>query len=147
MAFPGATAGLLMLMPWRSTTGVIGLIGLAVAAAIRAVRVLRSRAIEPAGSEKTDAASGAAPTGRGFSLLLAIAMIDSATRMGFLTFLPFLLQMKGADLPTIGIALTLVFTGGATCKLACGWLRARLGVVQATWATHGLPAIRIVALL
>jgi MFS family permease len=74
-------------------------------------------------------------------------MIDSATRMGFLTFLPFLLQMKGADLPTIGIALTLVFTGGAAGKLACGWLGARLGVVQATWVTEGLTAIGILALL
>jgi hypothetical protein len=41
-----------------------------------------------------------APVGRGFSLLLAIAMIDSATGMGFLTFLPFLLKIKGADLPS-----------------------------------------------
>jgi len=147
MAFPAATAGLLMLMPWRSTTTVIGLVGLAAAAAILAVRGLPSRAIEPAGSEKTDAASGAAPTGRGFSLLLAIAMIDSATRMGFLTFLPFLLQMKGADLPTIGIALTLVFTGGATGKLVCGWLGVRLGMVRATFVTEALTAAGILVLL
>ena len=74
-------------------------------------------------------------------------MIDSATRMGFLTFLPFLLQMKGADLPTIGIALTLVFTGGAAGKLVCGWLGQRLGVVRATWLTEGLTAAGILVLL
>jgi len=34
--------------------------------------------------------------------------------------------MKGADMPTIGIALTLIFTGGAAGKLVCGWLGARL---------------------
>jgi MFS family permease len=55
--------------------------------------------------------------------------------------------MKGADLPTIGIALTLVFTGGACGKLACGWLGARLGVVHATWLTEGLTALGILALL
>jgi MFS family permease len=74
-------------------------------------------------------------------------MIDSATRMGFLTFLPFLLKLKGADLPTIGLALTLIFTGGAAGKLACGWLGSRLGVVRATWVTEGLTAAGILAIL
>ena len=68
-------------------------------------------------------------------------MIDSATRMGFLTFLPFLLKMKGADMAMIGVALTLIFTGGACGKLACGWLGARIGVVPATWVTEGATAI------
>ena len=38
-------------------------------------------------------------------------MLDSAVRMGFLTFLPFLLIGKGATLPTRGLALALVFIG------------------------------------
>jgi MFS family permease len=148
MAFPAATAWLLTLMNWRAATTVIGIVGLAVAAAILAMRGLPGRegASEQA-AEGPEAAAGAAPSGRGFPLLLSIAMIDSATRMGFLTFLPFLLQMKGADLPMIGIALTLVFTGGACGKLACGWLGARLGVVHATWLTEGLTALGILALL
>ena len=83
-----------------------------------------------------------AGSGRGFPLLLSIAMIDSATRMGFLTFLPFLLKLKGADLPMIGVALTLIFAGGAAGKLVCGWLGARLGVVRATWLTEGATAAR-----
>jgi MFS family permease len=151
MAFPAMTAGLLMFLPWRSTTIVIGLVGLAAAAAILAVRGLPSRAVEPAAPEKTGAATpasaAAVPDGRGFPLLLGIAMIDSATRMGFLTFLPFLLQMKGADLPTIGIALTLVFSGGATGKLVCGWLGLKLGMVRATFVTEGLTAAGILVLL
>src|SRR6266568_3397329 len=147
MAFPAATAGLLMLMPWRSATVVLGMAALAGAAAILAVRGLPRGASEGV-SEETDAASrAAAPDGRGFPLLLSIAMIDSATRMGFLTFLPFLLKMKGADLPMIGIALTLVFTGGATGKLACGWLGQRLGMVWATILTEALTAVGILVLL
>ena len=153
MAFPAATAGLLMLMPWRETTMILGIAALAGAAAILAVRGLPSGNIEPAASEKTGAADPpaanptAAANGRGFPLLLGIAMIDSATRMGFLTFLPFLLQMKGADLPTIGLALTLVFTGGAAGKLVCGWLGVRLGMVGATFLTEGLTAVGILVLL
>jgi MFS family permease len=147
MAFPAATAWLLTLMPWRAATTVIGIVGLAAAAAILAMRGLPARETAPEQNAEAAEPGHAAPTGRGFPLLLSIAMIDSATRMGFLTFLPFLLQQKGADLPMIGIALTLVFTGGACGKLACGWLGARLGVVRATWVTEGLTALGILALL
>ena len=48
----------------------------------------------------------------GFPLLLAIGVIDSATRMGFLTFLPFLLRAKGAGVPEIGVALTFYSRAG-----------------------------------
>jgi FSR family fosmidomycin resistance protein-like MFS transporter len=147
MAFPAATAGLLMLLPWRSTMTLIGLVGLAAAAGILAVRGLPSRSANLAPSDKAEPTSTPTPAGRGFPLLLAIAMIDSATRMGFLTFLPFLLKMKGADLPMIGTALTLVFTGGAVGKLVCGWLGVRLGMVGATVLTEGLTAAGILLLL
>lgn len=147
MAFPAMTAGLLMLMPWRPATTIIGLVGLAAAAAILAMRGLPGGAADVTPAVEDAAADGPAPSGRGFPLLLSIAMIDSATRMGFLTFLPFLLKMKGADLPTIGIALTLVFAGGATGKLVCGWLGVRLGMVRATFLTEGLTAAGILVLL
>ena len=74
-------------------------------------------------------------------------MIDSATRMAFLTFLPFLLQMKGADLPLIGLALTLVFAGGAAGKLACGFLGERFGVLATVFLTEAMTAVGIFALL
>ncbi|HUC69597.1 MAG TPA: MFS transporter [Stellaceae bacterium] len=147
MALPAATAWLLTLMPWRTTTVLIGVAGLAAAAAILAMRGLPSHRAKLDEAAGTPAMAAAAPAGRGFWLLLAIAMIDSATRMGFLTFLPFLLKMKGADLPMIGIALTLIFAGGAAGKLVCGWLGARLGVVRATFVTEGLTAAGILLLL
>jgi MFS transporter, FSR family, fosmidomycin resistance protein len=147
MAFPAATAGLITLMPWRAATMAIGAVGLLAALAILAVQGLpgyRATSKATAGNPQIAAAP---PSGHGFWLLLAIAMIDSAKRMGFLTFLPFLLKMKGADLPAIGIALTLIFTGGAAGKLVCGWLGARLGVVRATFVTEGLTAAGILLLL
>jgi FSR family fosmidomycin resistance protein-like MFS transporter len=148
MAFPAATAWLLTLMPWRSATMTIGIVGLVAAVAILAVRGLPGRgAIVEEPADKVGDDPEAPPSGRGFPLLLSIAMIDSATRMGFLTFLPFLLKMKGADLPTIGVALTLIFTGGAAGKLACGWLGQRLGVVRATWLTEAMTAAGMLVVL
>jgi MFS family permease len=67
--------------------------------------------------------------------------------MGFLTFLPFLLLSKGAGLSEIGVALTLVFAGGAAGKLVCGFLGARLGVLPTVLITEGATAGGILALL
>jgi FSR family fosmidomycin resistance protein-like MFS transporter len=146
MALPALTAWLVALMPWRSATSLLGIIGLLGAAAVPMLaRAQRSDGDTPrhAAAEEPHRRTG----GGGFPLLLSIGIIDSATRMGFLTFLPFLLRMKGADLPMIGIALTLIFAGGAAGKLVCGFLGARLGVVAAVFLTEGLTAIGILLLL
>jgi hypothetical protein len=83
----------------------------------------------------------------GFPVLLSIGMLDSATRMGFLVFLPFVLIAKGASLPTVGLALTLVFAGGAAGKLVCAFIGARIGPIATVWLTEGLTAGLILALL
>ena len=83
----------------------------------------------------------------GFPVLLAIGMVDSATRMGFLIFLPFLLLAKGASLPAIGLALTLVFAGGAAGKLVCAFVGARVGVIATLCLTEGLTVVGILVLL
>jgi FSR family fosmidomycin resistance protein-like MFS transporter len=146
MALPAATAWMVALMPWRSATLVLGLIGVLAGCII----LLLTRSLSSGGGkarhDNAEASSGTG-AGHGFPLLLSIAIIDSATRMGFLTFLPFLLRIKGADLPMIGIALTLVFAGGAAGKLVCGFLGARLGVVAAVFVTEGLTAAGILALV
>jgi FSR family fosmidomycin resistance protein-like MFS transporter len=74
-------------------------------------------------------------------------MLDSATRMAFLTFLPFVLTAKGANLPTIGASLTLVFAGGAAGKLVCAFVGARIGAVATVWLTETVTAGAIMALL
>ena len=148
IVFPAAVALVLTVLPWRAATAMLGLVGLAAAAAI--LLMLRDGA---AGARTADVAgeAGAAPSGptgrRGFPVLMALGMVDSATRSAFLTFLPFLLAGKGADLPTIGIALTLVFAGGAAGKLACGFLGARLGVLATVLLTEAATALGIAALL
>jgi MFS family permease len=67
--------------------------------------------------------------------------------MGFLIFLPFLLKAKGASLPDIGFALSLVFIGGAAGKFACGWLGQHFGVLWTVLATEGGTALAIAAVL
>ena len=146
MTLPAVAALMMLAMPWRSTLMSVGLLGIVAGIAILALarRAPFSEAVE---KESKGASASVMPSRRGFSLLLAISLIDSATRMGFLTFLPFLLTAKGASLPTIGLALTLVFAGGAVGKLVCAFIGARIGIIATVFLTEGLTAIAILALL
>jgi len=47
----------------------------------------------------------------------------------------------------VGLALTLVFAGGAAGKLVCAFIGARIGAVATVWLTESVTAIGIVALL
>ncbi len=79
--------------------------------------------------------------------MFLIGVLDTGVRMGLLTFLPFLLEAKGASLPTIGIALALVFIGGAAGKFVCGWLGARFGVLLTVLVTEGGTAACILGVI
>jgi FSR family fosmidomycin resistance protein-like MFS transporter len=139
---PAATGMLLTLMPWRSSLWLLGALGLVVAAAIA---LLLPSAGQGRPEERAKPAVGRGHGG--FPLLFAIGMLDSAVRMGLLTFLPFLLQAKGATLPTVGLALALVFIGGAAGKFACGWLGGRVGVLWTVLLTEGGTAVCILLVL
>jgi len=146
MTMPALAALLMLSLSWRETVTVLGAAGIVAAIAIFVV-MPRLPALAPA-PRKSSAGSGAGAGHRfGFPLLLSIGVIDSATRMAFLTFLPFVLTAKGADVPTIGLALTLVFAGGAVGKLVCGYLGAWIGAVATVWLTETVTALGIVALL
>jgi MFS family permease len=80
-------------------------------------------------------------------LLFSIHIADDLVRTGFMIFLPFLLRDKGADLPTIGLGLSLLFAGGAAGKLVMGWVGARLGVVMSVVLTEVATTVLILALL
>lgn len=146
-SIPALTSLLLVQLPWRPTLWLLAGLGMAVAAVV--LLVLPTGLARPAHSR----AAGARPqteTGEGrsgFGLLLAIGVLDSSVRMGFLIFLPFLLRAKGADLPLVGLALTLVFLGGAAGKFACGWLGARLGLLATVLATEAGTAAAILGVL
>ncbi|MES2184931.1 MAG: MFS transporter [Pseudomonadota bacterium] len=143
-ALPAAISLLVTLMPWRHALWMVAALGCLVAAAI--ALFLPSM---PRKAPVAEAASGSARTtrGTGFPLLLTIGVLDTAVRMGLLTFLPFLLKAKGVSAPMLGTALALVFIGGAAGKFACGWLGARMGVTGTVLATEGGTAACIVAVM
>ena len=148
MTVPALASVMLVVLPWQPTLAILGGLGLFAAAAIFVLAPrLPDAPVMPA-PEKVENAAGADKVTRyGFPVLLTIGVVDSATRMAFLTFLPFVLLAKGASLPTVGLALTLVFAGGAAGKLVCAFIGARIGVIATVCLTEGLTTIGILALL
>jgi MFS transporter, FSR family, fosmidomycin resistance protein len=140
--FPAAMALLLTVIAWRPAVGLMAVIGLAVAAAL--LGVLPREAL-PAPSAVGSVARGRG--GRGFMLLLTIGAFDTATRMGYLLFLPFLLRTHGGSEATVGVGLALLFIGGALGKAACGWLGERLGVLWSVIITEVATATLIAVTL
>jgi len=148
MSVPAAASLMLVLLPWQPVLALVGLVGLVSAAAIFGLSPRLPAEVHSAeGSDKEVRTAARGGSRFGFPVLLSIGMIDSATRMGFLIFLPFILISKGASLPTVGLALTLVFAGGAVGKLVCAFIGARLGVIATVCLTEGLTTAGIVALL
>lgn len=165
-ALPALVALLITVQPWRHALWLMALVGVATAAAIATLMPViapppksatgtparrtgsaqsaRSVAADSAGVRATDRS---APRRSAFPLLMVIGILDTSVRMGLLTFLPFMLQEKGAALPTIGLALGLVFIGGAAGKFLCGWLGSRVGVLWTVLLTEGGTAICILAAL
>jgi len=147
MTVPAAATLLIIVLPWRDALMLLGALGAVAAVAI--FLLIPRFGDEIAQSHKKDESvrpTGAA-TAYAFPLLLSVGVIDSATRMAFLTFLPFVLTAKGASLQTVGLALTLVFAGGAIGKLVCAFIGARIGAVATVWLTETVTAFGIVALL
>jgi MFS family permease len=148
MTVPASASLLLLVMSWRPALALLGAVGLLAAAAIF-VFTPRYSAVGASHAPRHEAAEPAAQATHPFAfpVLLAIGVLDSATRMGFLLFLPFVLTAKGASIPLVGVALTLVFAGGAAGKLVCAFIGARIGAVATVWLTEGLTAVGIAALL
>jgi FSR family fosmidomycin resistance protein-like MFS transporter len=151
MLVPAGTALLLQTMAWRQTVWLLGAAGLLVGAlilpALRSIQRAHRAPRADADAIEIGAAGVSLFRVPGFAILTSIGCLDSATRMGFLTFLPFLLVSKGADVATIGLALSLVFAGGAAGKLACGFLGERLGFFRTVLITELATACGILLLL
>jgi MFS family permease len=122
MTLPATLSLMLLALAWRPALAILGCLGFVLAAVIFVVTPRYEREGAP-------------------------GIVDSATRMGFLLFLPFVLTQKGASLQTIGLAMTLVFAGGAAGKLACAFIGARIGAIGTVWLTEGLTAVGILALI
>jgi MFS family permease len=144
VALPALFALIAASFGWRHALLITAAIAVAGAGVILAT--LRSAETHTAQAEAKAAVAGRDRRGA-YWLLFSIHIADSSVRSGFLIFLPFLLRDKGADLPTIGLALSLLFAGGAAGKLVMGWVGQHLGVVASVVLTEVATTAMIIALL
>jgi len=140
---PGLVGLLLTVISWRASMLWVGVLAAAVAGWLwwlipSTTSRVQARTAKPAGGK------GSAS---GLRAMILTGTLDSAVRMGFLTFLPFLLQAKGAGTAGIGLALAMLFIGGAFGKLLCGYLGARIGMMKTVWLTEFTTATLIILAL
>ncbi len=149
VAIPGLLTIFIAWFGWRPATEMVGVLGLATASLLLVGLPQGTRSASPSGQNAPASQRLLAPAvrRRGFAALSAIGTLDSATRTGLLTFLPFVLAGKGADTASIGTALTLVFAGGAAGKFACGALATRIGILRTVILTEAATAAAIVVTL
>lgn len=139
-------AGLsLTVLSWQANAGLLGFFALLMAGLMWWLMPPRMDSITTRKREAPVIASTGAAGG--LRALLVTGALDSAARMGFLTFLPFLLQNKGAGSADIGVALSLLFVGGAFGKLLCGYLGARIGMMKTVWLTESATSLLIVVII
>jgi len=150
VAVPAAVAFAVPWLGWRGAVESFAAIGLAAA-----VLVLLALTNLKIGHAPVPVDTSGRPSGsdwgirdlRGFQALSLIQVIDSSTRTGLLTFLPFLLIAKGSSVRAVGFALMLVFAGGAAGKFACGVLAERLGVIRTVIITETATGAGVLLLL
>ena len=151
MLFPVLGGLALASVGWQTITTGFGI--LAIISAIVFLVLLRRMRIGGPPEKSVDATDvdPDRPTGihdrRRFTVLSAIAVFDTITRYGLLTLLPFLLIDQGASKSDVGLALGLLFGGGAVGKFLCGVGAQRLGVLPTVWITEIITAGGILALL
>lgn len=149
-AVPPLVGVLLMLSDWRSALWLVAGLGAVVALGVGCL-LPHAPALPRGKHEKAEPAvkcGSCVDTGRaGFGLLVAIGMLDNAARPAFLLYLPFLLGQKGATLTTVGLALSMVFLGGALGKAVCGRLGERFGVTRTVILTEAGTAAAILAVV
>jgi MFS family permease len=139
---PALAALLIPVIAWRPVLGLMALVGLGVAGIAIGLAPSVTNHVDAAKKQ----ASGDHARG-GFGLLAAIGGLDTATRMGYLLFLPFLIHGRGGSSATIGVALALLFIGGAFGKATGNWLSERLGVVESVMVTEAATALFIILTL
>ena len=150
VAVPAAVAFAVPWLGWRGAVGSYAVVGLVAAAVVLLALANLRIGHAPVPLDKADRVSGSdwgIRDVRGFQALSLIQVIDSSTRTGFLTFLPFLLIAKGSTVRAVGFALMLVFAGGAAGKFACGVLAERLGVIRTVIVTETATGAGILLLL
>jgi MFS transporter, FSR family, fosmidomycin resistance protein len=146
IAVPAAVAAVAAARDWRLATAAYGVVGLAAALVLPAVLAR----LGVGGPAPSSARAARAPRGWGiqdagaFRALAAIGMLDTATRTALLTFLPFVLLTKGLTVAGVGVALAVLFAGGAAGKFVCGIAAERIGIIRTVVLTEAATACGMV---
>lgn len=149
LILPGTAAFLMVQYSWMTVSQMMGIVGIGVAVLIF-LNHQEAEQAEQSAENKQAKARLSSFKWRGYEAfwsLSTIGVIDSATRMGFLTFLPFLLQDKGADMATIGLVLSLIFAGGAIGKFVCGILATKIGILRSVIVTELMTTLCIFGMI
>ena len=139
--FPATVALALPFVAWQLVVGMMSLVGLVIALSLMAILPRQPHA------STTGRVAAGRGDGSGFGLLLTIGALDTATRMGYLLFLPFLINAQGGKQAIVGIGLALLFAGGVLGKACCGWLGQRFGIVSSVIVTEAATALLVLATL
>jgi MFS transporter, FSR family, fosmidomycin resistance protein len=145
VAFMAAALG-----DWRLPTALYGAVGIGAAIGMWALLSRLEIGTRPTPREAAATATGGGwgiRDARGFQALTIIGMIDNGTRSPFLTFLPFVLIAKGSTMAGVGVAMALLFAGGAVGKLVCGVMAERVGIIRAVIVTEAATTLGILAVI
>jgi len=146
--FPVIAALVLSIVGWRSLCFGYGIFGCLIALGL----YLLLRRNHSGGMEiQTDKVSGkisgwGIENKKAFFTLSAIGFIDTAVRSALITFLPFLLINKGMQMDSVGLALSLLFIGGAFGKFICGILAEKIGIIPSITITEAITGLGIIYL-
>lgn len=125
---------------WRVPVVGIGFLASICAALI--LILLKNASTDPVHQSRSDQVTDQRGKGwgivnrKGFVALCLIAVIDSSTRSGFLTFVAFLMLARGIEQAWAVISVPLVAIGGMAGKFACGYLAERFGVIRTVVITE-----------
>jgi len=148
--FPALAAVVLSQIGWRPVCAGLGLFGCMLTVTL--FYILRHTRIgESELSEKNQKAAsktnGWGIVNKGaFSTLSLIGIVDTAVRVGLITFGPFLFIQKGLRVESVGFGLSLLFIGGAAGKFMCGALAERIGVIATVVITECVTGFGILLL-
>ncbi len=143
--FPAIAATALSVTGWRQLCFGYGLAGLIMTAGL--FLMLRRVHIGGPDSQTVEANWMSGGWGinnkKGFLSLALIGFIDAAVRTSLITFLSFVLISKGMPMESGGLALSLLFIGGALGKFACGIMAEKIGIIRSIVITEAVTGLGI----
>ena len=148
--FPALAAVALSQIGWRTVCAGLGLFGCMVTVTL--FLILRQARIGQTSLSGKNQKAASKTNGWGivnkgaFATLSVIGIVDTAVRVGLITFGPFLFIQKGLRAESVGFALSLLFIGGAVGKFMCGAVAERIGIIATVVITEGITGFGILLL-